>query len=209
MEWCIWTKYRILKMKTFEQFNYNHIINVDIQPEYKNYINFNLSSWIDYLNNSDLNIIFLYNGNDTLGMITEYDYKDWLLDCGLNEDVLENATFFDKGYAFFRYLIDNGIDDEYTVELLKFMINNNIFDSRDMDEDIWNELIENNNKLNDIRNILENSDDNIYIPELINFLKNYNNIILTGGGKNECLKEVIIALDSLNKNYTLKDEFIY
>ena len=47
------------------------IINVDIQPEYEDYITFDLYEWVEYINKNSTNndIIFLYNGEDTLGMI--------------------------------------------------------------------------------------------------------------------------------------------
>jgi hypothetical protein len=43
----------------------------------------------------------------------------------------------------------------------------------------------------------------------MDFLKPYNGIILTGGGINECLKEVEISLKALGKNYTVFTEFTY
>ena len=36
--------------------------------------------------------------------------------------------------------------------------------------------------------LLQNENEMIYLPDLMNFLKQYNNIVLTGGGINECLK---------------------
>ena len=188
------------------------IINVDIQPEYKNYISFGLSKWIQFLNQNANNnrIIFLYNGEDTLGMVSEYDYKNFLLDLGLDEDVLENAIFYDKGYAFFRYCMDNSIDEDNIVDLVKFMIQNDINDSREIDEDMWNDYMQQtNHSQEDVRELLENAGDMINIPDLMDFLKNYSNIVLLGGGINECLKEVEIALLSLNKNYNTLKQFTY
>lgn len=188
------------------------IINVDIQPEYKNYITFNLNEWANFINiNSEHNnIIFLYNGEDTLGMIDENSYKDWLFDLGINEDVIYNSEFYDKGYAFFRYCMDYGIDEDNIVDLVKYMIRHNINNSRDIDEDMWkNYMEETNHNQEDIRDLLENADDMINIPDLMDFLKKYSNIILTGGGMNECLKEVEIALLSLNKNYNTLSKFVY
>jgi hypothetical protein len=188
------------------------IINVDIQPEYKNYISFNLSKWIQFLNQNATNnrIIFLYNGEDTLGMISENDYKYFLLELGLDEDVLDNAIFYDKGYAFFRYCMDNSIDEDNIVDLVKFMIQNNINDSRDIDEDMWNNYMkQTNHSQEDVRELLENAGDMINIPDLMDFLKNYSNIVLLGGGINECLKEVEIALLSLNKNFNILKQFTY
>lgn len=188
------------------------IINVDIQPEYKDYISFDLFKWANFINqNSENNkLVFLYNGADTLGMIDEYSYKDWLIDLGIDEDVIYNATFYDKGYAFFRYCMDNSIDEDNIVDLVKYMIRNDINDTRDIDEEMWNDYMqETNHNQQDVRDLLENADDMINIPDLMDFLKGYSNIVLTGGGVNECLKEVEIALLSLDKNYNVLNEFVY
>jgi hypothetical protein len=188
------------------------IINVDIQPEYKNYISFDLRKWVNFINtNAALNdIIFLYNGSDTLGMIDEYSFKEWLIDLGIDEDVIYNSTFYDKGYAFFRYCIDNSIDEDNIVDLVKYMVRHNINDSREINEEMWNDYMEEtNHNQQDVRDLLENAGDMINIPDLMDFLKNYSNIVLTGGGINQCLKEVEIALLSLDKNYNILSEFVY
>ena len=188
------------------------IINVDIQPEYKNAITFNLNNWIDFLNNNADNnrIVFLYNGAETLGMISENEYIHWLMEYGLDEDVVENAIFYDKGYAFFRYCMDNSIDEDLIIDFVKFMYENNINDSRDLTKELWNDYVSTSSFDNEeIRELLEYSDDMIYIPDLIDFLINQNNIVLLGGGINECLKEVEIALNVLNKNFTILDKFTY
>lgn len=206
------TDTRKLKLITETKVQGKTIINVDIQPEYKNYISFNLYEWVNFINaNSALNdIVFLYNGADTLGMIDEYSFKNWLFDLGIDEDVVDNATFYDKGYAFFRYCMDNSIDEDNIVDLVKYMIRHNINDSRQIEEDMWNNYMEEtNHNQQDVRDLLENADDMINIPELMDFLKRYSNIILTGGGINECLKEVEIALLSLGKNYNILSEFVY
>lgn len=188
------------------------IINVDIQPEYENYISFDLQKWVNFINtNSEFNdIVFLYNGADTLGMVSESSFKMWLMDLGVEEDVIYNSTFYDKGYAFFRYCMDNSIDEDSIVDLVKYMIRHNINDSRDIDEDMWNDFMEEtNHDQQDVRDLLENADDMINIPDLMDFLESYSNIVLTGGGINECLKEVEIALLSLNKSYNTLSQFVY
>lgn len=203
---------RKLRLVNESRFQGKTIINVDIQPEYENYISFNLNKWVHFINeNSRQNrLIFLYNGADTIGMIDEYSFKEWLIDLGINEDIIDNATFYDKGYAFFRYCMDSSIDEDNIVDLVKFMIKHNINDSRDIDEDMWNNYMEEtNHDQQDVRDLLENAGDMINIPDLMDFLRNYSNIILTGGGVNECLKEVEIALLSLNKTYNTLSEFVY
>jgi len=188
------------------------IINVDIQPEYSKGFSFNVDDWVDFINNSSDNnrIIFLFNGEDTLGMINVHDYQMWLIDLGIDEQVVDEAKFYDKGYAFFRYCIDNYIDEEKTVELVKYMYKNNINDSRDITPEIWNDISSNTDmSLDDIRELLEDNGDMINIPDLMDFLSHFNNIVLTGGGVNECLKEVEIALLAMDKPFNTLDEFTY
>lgn len=200
---------RILTESTF---NGKTIINVDIQPEYQSYISFNLNEWVEFINQSAENnrIIFLYNGYDTLGMVSESEYVNWLLDLGIDEDVINEITFFDKGYAFFRYCMDNSIDEDAIVDLIKYMVNNDINDSRDIDEEMWNDFMNTtNHSRQDVRDLLEDAGDLINIPELMGFLQNKNNITLTGGGINECLKEVELALMALDKPYSIISKFTY
>jgi hypothetical protein len=188
------------------------IINVDIQPEYQKWITFNLSEWVDFINNNAAQnrIVFLYNGADTLGMVSLGDYQMWLMDLGIDEDVINNSIFYDKGYAFFRYCMDNSIDENDVAQLVRFMISHDINDSRDIDEEMWNQFMEvTNNSLEDIRGLLENADDMISIPDLMNFLDRFSNIVLTGGGINECLKEVEIALLALDKPFNIMSKFTY
>jgi len=88
------------------------------------------------------------------------------------------------------------------------MVQKGVNDSRELDEDFWNEFIELYSN-EDIRELIEFSDDAISIPDLMDFLRNYSNIILCGGGQNECLKEVEIALMALGINYQKYNDFIY
>jgi hypothetical protein len=197
----------------------NTIMNVDIQPEYEKYASkngFEFHSWVNYINDSyekSNEIVFLYNGHDTLGMVTEYDYKDWLLNIGISEDVIDNSTFYDKGYAFFRYCIDSNIDENSIANLVRFMHQNNITDSRDINSKFWKkfrkEYPDDDYSTGELRELLEDSSDMISIPDLMDFIKNYSNIVLLGGGINECLKEVEIALMALNKEYTIEEDFTY
>lgn len=203
---------KLLKNSGINIYNNVDYISVDIQPEYEDGFNFNLSNYLNFLNENVGNfnrLIFLYNGQDTLGMISKSEYINWLYDNGLYEEVIEKINFFDKGYAFFRYCIDSNIDEDEIVDLVKFMQKNDINDSRDINDDMWLQFIKEYPNNKDIKNLMEYADDMINIPELMDFLKQFSNIVLCGGGINECLKEVEIALLALNKNYKLNHDFIY
>jgi hypothetical protein len=187
-----------------------HLCVVDIQPEYQSHIPF-LGHFIDFLNNNYEtlgNLTFFYNGQDTLGMIAESDYKMWWLKNGLDEHIIDQAIFYDKGYAFFRYCIDEGIDDDQIVNLIKYMIEKDVNDTRDLDKEFWNEFVERFGN-EDIRELLEFAGDAINIPELMDELRGYRGVVLCGGGINECLKEVEIALDALGTQYTTLTKYTY
>lgn len=198
---------KILKEST--SFSGKTIINVDIQPEYENGFKYFLNDWIDFLNNNYQNnkIIFLFNGPE-LGFPSKEEYIYWLIENGLNEEVINNSTIFDKGYAFFRYCMDSAIDEKQIANLVKFMRSKDINDSREMTNNFWDEFIELYGD-EDIKDLLEYADDMISIPDLMDFLENKSNIVLTGGGINECLKEVEIALMALDKPYNILSKFTY
>lgn len=189
------------------------LISVDIQPEYQDGFTFYIHSFIDYLNEnfeSMRSLTFLFNGPE-LGFPDENEYKFWLMENGLDENVIANSIFEDKTYAYFRYCMNEGIDDDELVDLIKYMMSHDINDSRDINEEMWNDFMnEYNYEQSDIRDLLEVADDMIHIPDLMDFLQRYSGkIVLCGGGINECLKEVEIALMALNKKYNVLDKFVY
>jgi hypothetical protein len=189
-------------------------IPVDIQPEYKQAFTFDISEFTDYINSivydSLGSVIFLFNGPD-LGFPDEGEYKSWLVEEGLDEEVLDSITFYDKGYAFFRYCMDSGIDEESTTNMVRFMYENDINDSRDMTRDMWAKYLREyrHTDRKEVYDLLKHSDDMINIPDLMQFLKKQRNITITGGGIDECLKEVEIALKALRIPYITDAKFIY
>ena len=125
---------------------------------------------------------------------------------------LDVCTFYDKGYAFFRYCMDNSLDDRVIANFVRFMYDNDIRDSRDMDREMWAKYLRQYRRTDkkEAYDLLKVSDDCVHIPDLMDFLRRYSSgILLTGGGVNECLKEVEIALLALNKSYSLYKPFVY
>lgn len=206
-----------INMKLFEEYKTileeargKHLIIVDVQPEYQDGFGDMAIDMATYINeniDSFTNITFLYNGPN-LGMIEEHEYRNWWHEQGLDEEIAFDAFFYDKGYAFFRYCMDSGIDDDSTINLIRYMVSQNVHDSRELDKEFWNGFIDMYGD-DDIRELLEFSDDAIHIPDLMDLIKNFNNIVLTGGGVEECLREVVLALEALGKNYTVWDQFTY
>ena len=120
------------------------LISVDIQPEYEPYFHFSINDYVNFLNqNYPLvnSMVFLYNGHETIGLISEPDYKMWWLDHGLEEEIVNYSQFYDKGYAFFRYCMDKSIDEKVIVNFVRFMYQNGVNDSRDMDRELWRKYL--------------------------------------------------------------------
>lgn len=207
-------RHRLLENSGINALQGVNLISVDVQPEYQDYLDFDLGEYLQMLNENieDMSsLTFLYNGADTLGMVALHDYQYWLIENGLEEENLNYSRFYDKGYAFFRYCMDEGIDDDDIVALVQYMVSNDINDSRDIDEEMWNGFMAATGAdESEVRDLMENADDMIHIPDLMDFLQRYGGkLMLTGGGINECLKEVEIALMALNKPYNVLTKYTY
>lgn len=136
------------------------------------------------------------------------DNKDSIIDwlCDFNPDLydkLQKSIWIDKGYGFFRNWMDLGADQGVIKRAIRYMYEKKVNDSRDIDaeewkekfEDFWDERFE---------------DDGIYLPDIsISTLKKWNGGYITGGGKNECLKEIQLLMSAFNIKTKEVKKFIY
>lgn len=179
------------------------IIVVDIQKEYQKFIHFKIWDFCHFLNNQR-RILYLYNG-ESLGMTSEDELKYFLLENELEEDTLDSIDFIDKGYAFLRGWMDAGIDEDIIIQALRHMDRRNINDSRDIEVEEWIELIPD---LEDYSHIIDG--DCINFPDIDKHeLRRWNNSYICGGGRDECLKEVLILLEAFNIKTKPIQKFIY
>ncbi len=202
------------KLMLEQSFSGKTFVSVDIQPEYEAHFGFKPYEFVSFLSEIHMEakvIVLLYNGADTLGMISESDYKMWLVDNGLPDEALDSIIFYDKGYAFFRFCMDEGLNEDSIANFVRFMYENGITDSREMNREMWAKYLRQYRKSDkkEIYDLLKVSGDCVHIPDLMEFLKRYNNIVLTGGGVKECFKEVEIALKALQKPYSVFSKFTY
>lgn len=189
---------------------------VDVQPEYKQAMPHDMvHELVRFITDNYEQmgqLVFLYNGADTLGMIDETSYKMWWIENGLDENIVDQADFYDKGYAFFRYCMDSGgASEEAIANFVRFMYENDIRDSRDMDRDAWAKYLREYRRTDrkEVMDLLRHQSDCVHVPDLMDYLRRYTNLVICGGGVNECLKEVEIALQALRKPYEVEHEFTY
>lgn len=179
-----------------------NLISIDIQPHYvrSQYGDF-MERYVKFLNENDFKyVLYLFNGEEH----TSDSYSSilyWLEEWGVDKDKLKLFDFYDKGYAFFRGWMDNGISDELIVKVGKWMIRNKMRDSREFEEDVIR-TFDKDHELDDIY-------DSIYIPEVAEELKKVSKPLLVGGGRHECFAEIELLMQMLNKRYKTHRKFIY
>lgn len=202
-----------MKFKSFlNEKRKRSVVVVDIQPMYKQYINFSLEDFTEFLyTNGD--ILYFYNGPETVGVDRKEDITEWLSSYselsydGADETfyykLLKQTKWVDKGYGFFRGWMDQGVDESNLKKAIRYMTNKRVYDSRDIEEEEW---IENFPELKNV-----DFDDPIFLPQDIRIdkLKKWSGSYLVGGGRNECLAEVKILMDAFNIRYKTVSKFIY
>lgn len=194
------------QLLTENEFYGKTLLVVDIQPSYSNSLSFNMLDFCDFINenHSDNRVVFLYNGPE-LGMESESDLINWYFEEGMSEDAINNSEFFEKGYAFFRSCMDEGYDQDDIIRVLKYMWENEIWDARDLDVGDWGSI----GDVDEMREFIDGG-DTMWIPlELMEYLQNMSNIVIMGGDRNECMAEVMIALDVLGKPYKEYGRYSY
>lgn len=180
------------------------LLVVDVQPEYGKYVKFDMDDFIFHLSSTNKKIIYMYNG-EAMGMSSEVEIMSWLYEHGMEEELINKINFIEKDYGWIRYPIDNGMDEEEIISVLKEMINHGIGDSSQMEASIWGEL-----ELSDeMVSFLERGRDSMAIPTIYNSLLPLNNIELIGGSIKECIYEVELLLEAMNKDYEYNHALTY
>lgn len=185
-------------------------ISVDVQPEYEDVIPFDIVEYYEWMNESFNEVVVYVNGEE-LGFPNIEEHKQWLV---YEKDVPEEIVYSDKfefrekGYAFFRSCMDTG-RVECLIDIIRYMFDNHITDSRDIDID--DNPFKDQTNCDDILEFIINSGDTINIPDLMFELKDdgFTKVSVSGGGTNECLEEIRLALKALNIKYTDINNYIY
>lgn len=182
------------------------LILVDFQPAYQT-DDYGYDDAIDravhYINEKKPQVTAFYNGADVGIEDTKEEVMWHYLEHGLNEDLTHLFTFKEKSYAWLRSWMDEGVDDSTIIKVVRYMVMNDISDSRDIDEELLLEMVG-----DDGGDWM--FDDGIYLPDIsIGNLKNLSGSLLGGGGRSECLKELQLLMNSFNIRYKMVDAWIY
>lgn len=136
-----------------------------------------------------------------------YDMWDEMVEEYYSENFQPNI--FTKEYAFFRSLMDEGYSDELIVELGKLMRKYNIKDAREISGSDFEEIFKDLFNRHSVE--IDFEDFPFYLPhDLMENLSNLpDNVIIVGGGVNECLKEIELLMQILDKPYSVNNQYCY
>lgn len=187
------------------------LLIIDVQNTYRKHCH-NLINKIPSYSKNFSSVFYLFDNID--GQEFDEEIPDEWIEDDLAEEFYPRLKILTKNYAFFRGLMDAGVDenDEELVKLARFMIKHNLTDARDIKENedtLEKYKIEfKNSPLNNI----DFEDYSFYLPEdLISDLQENikDGVTLIGGGRNECLKEVALLLRILDIKYSINEELTY
>jgi hypothetical protein len=190
-------------LERYGEWNANNVIVVDVQPEYKDHIPFDIYRFSQFLKSmldKNRKILYFYNGQEIGSQDTPEAIIEWLVD--YDEDfyyeLRNQVVWIDKGYGFFRSWMDSGMDEADIIKIIRYMVMNRIYDSRDIEN--LDELVDDYPEY-----------DPIYIPYSISLplLKQFAGAFLCGGAETACLAEVRLLMNAFNIPYRLVKEFVY
>ena len=186
------------------------LIIVDIQPEYESNTTFDIGDMLRKAAEDYSQVLVLFNGEDTLGMISEGELKNFYLekldyDEEVFDELLSKSTFFDKGYGFFRDVMDSSVcfDRSSIVKIVKYMINKDVRDIRELEEEDINAIGVDELLFDDLE------DYGFWVPDLADELPRWSGSDLAGGARNECMAEVEILGAAQGLSFNHVDDFIY
>ena len=191
--------------------NRNKIILVDFQPAYLNgeYGHDEaLENTIESLNKMNpAEILVFFNGEDVGIEDTEHDVRYMFEKYGLDESLIQRMTMREKGYAWLRNWMDNDVPPAIIIAVVRYMVQNKVYDSRDIEPETMVEII-GQDKYTEYEDAIEG--DMISIPDIsIPELKSLSGALIGGGGKHECLKEITLLMNAFNIKYKLVKGWMY
>ena len=181
------------------------LIVVDMQPAYNSYCTkiLNNPKFVDLLR-TQKRILWFFNGED-LGMDSQNDVVDWLIENDIDEDIINKIEFKEKVYGYFRSWMDSGVSDRVILKVIRLLVMNHENDVRDLDIDLLQQEL--GDDFDEIENLI---DDAIYLPDIaIKELRSYSGAYIVGGSKSECLREIELLMNAFNIRYKEIKEFIY
>lgn len=215
------------------------LIVCDVQKEYEEhftneYICKVLEKVIEY--QKENKPVFMFWNGPELAMSTEEEYKNWLIDKFIENNLFEvdfneenpwqyefdyinelfnYITFIPKSYGSLRSAIDENYSEETIIYLLRYMLDGGDYDFNDVNftELIFNIDIKSQSEIIELIQYINNNREYFGIDSAIyeelnelDYSLTYN---LIGGGREQCLKELYIQLVAFGYKVNIIEELTY
>jgi hypothetical protein len=185
-------------------------IVVDVQPAYTTDL-----PWIDdmmgWLNKQGPVLMFVNAENDGLTDDTIPAIQEYWQESGYADQSWNKTEVVDKGYGYFRAWMDQGVQPDVIIKVIRTMYQQKVTDSRELfDGD------ESDTYLEQMTALLGNAWEEWMIDDALSVewtsvgqLKKYNGAYIMGGGRDECLREVELLMNAFNIKYKRVEDFVY
>ncbi len=184
------------------------VLVIDLQPAYALSSTSSISRYLmrDVLaflqaQPEDVRIVVVYV-NEELSGDTQEDVRGFWAEHGASNELLERCDWVEKSYAFARGWMDNGVSHDDIVEVLRRMRSLRLTDSRDFEAGQLEALSAEGSALLDP--LFLEPDLEQLLPRL-----RERSWQTCGGGRDECLREVELVLQSANVSYERLDTLTY
>lgn len=198
-------------MKLHELINENlsaNLLVVDVQPAYDRWCRKVAPGITNLLNKHTGGRYCLYNAEGLTDDSRE-SVAMYLSEQGMTEEAIDGTKFIEKGYGFFRSWMDQDVPERIIIKTIRAMVQNRIYDSRDLDVNTVLTPYEQERGLKLWGVNWE--DEGIYMPDFmpISLLKQMSPFLMCGGARDQCLREIELLCNAFNIRYKRIDGLIY
>jgi len=193
------------------------LVIVDVQPAYETHAPFDIGEMLVWAHENYSRILVLWNGPD-LGYVdqsglmsfyfekvadqlgSDYEQADELV-----YQLGQKSEFFDKGYGFFRDLMDDDrcYPRQHIIKIVKYMLDHNVTMLYDLTEEQFAEIDVPDLLFDDLQNY------GFSIPDLADVLPNWSGSDMVGGDEDECMAEVLILGAAQGLSFNKISQYIY
>lgn len=175
------------------------LLVVDVQPSYNRWCSSVARSVAKRINNTRKPVCIMWVG-DGLTSDTEFDVREYLRENGAYRPALEQATFIEKGYGFFRQWMDNGVDHDDIIKVGQHMLKRRINSSEGVDfGELYGEDVPDFPRYGDLN-----------LPHINSGrVLAFDHLETCGGGSQECLAEIELWLSVQGKTHNRIDHLVY